>query len=163
MGRPPLLQIGIIYHKTTLFSRDGGKSMAEILKPGERLIYAGCAALRAPDGTRISAVPQYIIAPAGETGPYCTEELRDNERLVMVGTEHCERKSAEERYAAELAGRPMPPQADGKPLYIKVRESEVDQRTALSEGEKELYSDFAVALLPKFKQYMDGVEAASLA
>jgi len=57
--------------------------MVELLKPHERLVYAGTTALRAPDGTPLESVPQYMIVSADEAEPASVAELREDERLCV--------------------------------------------------------------------------------
>lgn len=45
------------------------------------------------------------------------------------------------------------------PLYIKVPASTVNPNSGLSAGEEELLDDIAAVLVPRFKQYIDGIEA----
>jgi hypothetical protein len=87
------------------------------LKKNERLVFAGNAALRAPDGTPLPSVPQFVIVGVDEaTGSVA--ELKDNERLILAGRVFTDKQRAEERFAALKAGREQPPREVGTPLYV---------------------------------------------
>ena len=75
------------------------------LKENERLVFAGTVALRAPNGELRPAVPQYMIKPAAEADPAHAREVGENERVVFGGQMFTDRKRAEERFAALVAGR----------------------------------------------------------
>ena len=88
------------------------------LKKGERLVYAGEAAIRAPNGTPLPAVPQYVIRAAADSSGQ-SAPLKKTERLILAGHELPEKKRAEERYDALKAGQKcLPREAGGIPLYI---------------------------------------------
>jgi hypothetical protein len=88
------------------------------LKKNERLIFAGHTALRAPDGTPLPAVPQFVIVSAEEANPAHVTPLGKNERLILAGRVFTDRKRAEERFAALKAGHEAPPREEGTPLYV---------------------------------------------
>lgn len=106
------------------------------LKKGERLVYAGETALRAPDGTLLNAVPQYMIVPESEADPSAVKGMKENERLVPIGTVG-ERKRAEERFAALKAGKTPPPRENITTLYIKEEVTKINPKTRLSQAEEQ--------------------------
>ena len=129
------------------------------LKDDERLVYAGQTALRAPNGALLPAVPQYRIVPAEEADPACVVDLKDDERLVMVGTIHNDKKAAEERFAALKKGRECPPLAHGIPLYVKERAENINPKTHLSAGEEQACEPLIKDLVSAFAAHMREVKA----
>ena len=126
--------------------------MIGLLQPNERLVHAGQTALRAPDGTPLENVPQYMIVPADEADPASVVELKDSECLVVAGTVHNARKAAEDRFAAAKVGHACPC-ADGTLLYIKDAASYVDKRTGLSAGEEKACEALVGDMLAAFAIY----------
>lgn len=120
------------------------------LKKNQRLIYAGETALRAPDGSPLPAVPQYMIVTVDEADPACVVELQKNETLVVAGTVHNDKKTAEERFAALKAGREQAARADGIPLYIKEDAENINPKTRLSESEEKACEPLIGDLLTEF-------------
>ena len=114
------------------------------LRKNQRLVYAGEAALRAPDGTAIHSIPQYKIVSADEADPNCIADLQDGERLVLAGVVHNDREAAQERFAALKAGTANPPKISGTPLYIKVSGASISTKSHLSK-EEEKACDFIVS------------------
>ncbi len=116
------------------------------LKKGEYLTYAGTTALRAPDGTPLPAVPQYMI-----TRDSSGISLQKNERLILVGHAFTDKKKAEERFAALQAGRKAPAREVGTPLYVIDDVEKVDANAqeqhcitqALAKDLAELFSVYA--------------------
>lgn len=107
------------------------------LKKNERLVYAGNTALRAPDGTPLSAVPQYMIVPVDEAEPANIVELGDNERLVYGGRVFNNKRAAEERFAALKAGQTQSRRDIGTPLYFIEDAANIDPKTGRTyESEK---------------------------
>ena len=133
--------------------------MATFLKPGEILIQAGATALRAPDGKRLEAVPQYIIAgidpgaASGDVAAYTVATLQAGEHLVTVGTVHSAREAAEARYAAALAGRANPC-ADGTPLYIKEAAANMG-KSGLSKSEEKTADELIDDLITIYTQVQE--------
>ena len=107
------------------------------LEKNERLVYAGEIALRAPNGTPLPAVPQYIIVPVEQADPATVAEVGENERLVYGGRVFTDRQRAEERFAALKAGREQPPREVGTPLYLIEGVENIDPKTGRThESEK---------------------------
>lgn len=129
------------------------------LKENQRLVYAGETALRAPDGTPLPAVPQYMIVSVDEADPAFVAELQDNERLILAGTVHNERISAEERFAALKAGQAQPPRAAGIPLYIKEDAENINPKTRLSESEEKACEPLIGDLVSAFSVQMRKMKA----
>ena len=132
--------------------------MRSILKPNERLVYAGVTAIRAPDGNPLKGVPQYQIKPAHETDPISVVSLQMGERLIVAGTEHTEREAAQMRFAASMEGNTQSC-ADGKPLYIKEAIEKGGKETGLSLGEEktcDLLIDDLVAIYTLQRRAMEG-------
>jgi len=108
-------------------------------------VYAGEATLRTPSGTPLEGVPQYLIVAVDAADPPFSSEVTSSEaahtqepgsgeQLITIGTIHCNRTNAEERFAAALAGQAAP-QADGTPLYIKEPTTSTEE-SDLSKGEE---------------------------
>ena len=127
------------------------------LKKNERLIHAGYTALRAPAGTLLESVPQYMIVPADEADPAATVKLRKSEVLVIVGQVNNDLSAAKERYAAALRGEKPKRVVDGKTLYIKVEARDIDPETGLSSGERHAIHNMALAMTPLFEKYVDNL------
>lgn len=107
------------------------------LDKNERLVCAGTVALRAPDGTPLPAVQQYIIVGVDEADPAAAHEVKENQRLVYGGRVFTDRQSAEERFAALKAGREQPPREVGTPLYLIEDMENIDPKTGRTlESEK---------------------------
>jgi len=109
-----------------------------LLQPNERLVCVGKTALRAPDGTPLEGVPQYMIVQADKADPAAVEALRENERLIVAGTVHTDHRAAEARFAALQAGREYQPPEDGTPLYIIEPAENVNRKTRLSAAEEKV-------------------------
>lgn len=120
------------------------------LKKNQRLVYAGETALRAPDGTPLPTVPQYMIVSAEQADPACVVELQDNERLIVAGTIHNDKKTAEERFAALKAGQAQAARADVTPLYIKESAENISPKSRMSEGEEKACEPLIADLLSAF-------------
>jgi len=133
--------------------------MTEFLQQHERIVYAGKTALRAPDGTPLEAVPQYMIVSVDEADPASVCVLRENDRLVMVGTVHADRRAAEERYAAMLEGRACP-RADGVPIYIKESAENINAKSGLSLEEEKACKPLVDDLVAAFAAVMHGEKEA---
>lgn len=119
--------------------------MAITLKPNQRLMFDDYTRIRAPDGTLLPQVPQYVIVDVSEADPDRVEVLKKGEILEHIGGK---------------AGR----SPDGKflpstPLYKKVKASEVNPQSGSSKGEETLVADMAKVFAWRFKQYVDGVKA----
>ena len=123
------------------------------LRKNQRLVYAGEAMLRAPDGTAMHSIPQYMNVAADEADPDCITYLQNDECLVLAGVVHNDRKAAKERFDALKAGTANPPKISGTPLYIKVSETSISTKSQLSE-EEEKACDFIVS------DFMDMFSAA---
>lgn len=107
------------------------------LDKNERLVCAGTVALRAPDGTALPAVQQYIIVSDDETDHATTHAIKENQRLVCGGRVFTDRQRAEERFAALKAGREQPPREVGTPLYLIEDAADIDPKTGRThESEK---------------------------
>lgn len=126
------------------------------LRKNERLVYAGKTALRAPDGTPLPAVPQFIIVSADKTDPTRVTPLGKNERLILAGHMLNERKRAEERFAALKAGRKPPRQDIGAPLYIV---EDKEKTTANTEEQNSINADLAKYITTLFSLHMRKVGA----
>ncbi len=132
-----------------------------LLKEGERLIYAGETALRAPNGTPLPSVPQFMIIPSAEADPAAAVTLKADERLVLTGTIHNERKTAEERFAALKAGREKCPVADGIPLYTIEDAVNINPKTRLSSAEEQSIEPLIGDMLEAFATQMRKIKALS--
>jgi len=107
------------------------------LHENERLIQAGTVALRAPDGSPLPAVPQYIIVHVDEADTAAAREVQENERVLYGGVVFNDKKRAEERFAALKAGREQPPREIGTPLYFIDGAENVNPTTGrTAEGDK---------------------------
>ncbi len=117
------------------------------LEKNERLVCAGTVELRAPNGTLLPTVQQYIIVSFNEADPACITEVEENKRLVLGGCVFTDRKRAEERFAALKAGREQPPREIGTPLYFQEDAENINPKTERThEGDKiikALSKDFA--------------------
>ena len=101
------------------------------LKENERLVYAGTAPLRAPNGTPLPAVPQYMIVSIEEADPAAVVNLQKNDRIVLAGLILHEKKRSEERFAAIKAGRVPPPEEGSIPLYMLMDAENINPKTGL--------------------------------
>lgn len=128
------------------------------LKDNERIVYAGKAVLRTPDGKPLPAVPQYRIVPVDETDPACIVELKDNERLIMAGKVN-DMKSARERYAAKIAGRELPPWVVDTSLYFIVDAENINPKTGLTYEDEEACKELAKDLANTFAMEMRKIKA----
>ena len=99
------------------------------LKKNERLVYAGETALRAPDGSLLPSVPQYVIVSLEEADPAAVAKIKSNERIVLAGRVYNHKLKAEERFAAMKAGRKVPPKEESTPLYILLDKAQVNPKT----------------------------------
>ncbi len=120
------------------------------LKKNERLVYAGETALRAPDGTPLPSVPQFVIVGVDEAAGGVVE-LQKNERLILAGRVFNQKKRAEERFAALKAGREQPPREVGTPLYV------IENVETLNQNEREqesLNADIAKDITALFSLHM---------
>jgi hypothetical protein len=133
--------------------------MIGALKPNERLVRDGFASCRAPDGTPLSEVPQYIIVAGSEADPACVEPLRKNERLILAGTAQTDRANAEARFEALLAGREQPPRAGVLPIYIKERARNTNPKTGLSMAEERAVEPIVNELAEAFGHAMRELRA----
>jgi hypothetical protein len=129
------------------------------LKPNERLVRTGKTDLRAPDGTPLPAVPQYMIVAVEDADPACVEPLGADERLILAGTAQTERANAEDRYAAMLAGREQPPRAGGVPFYIKEGAENINPKTGLSLEEEKAVEPLIGDMVDAFGQYARKMKA----
>jgi len=111
--------------------------MPGILNANKKLINAGEAMMRMADGTIMRGVPQYTLTE--KSAPGAAVPLRKNERLVMIGSVHADRKASEKRFAEALAGRKVKPKFDGTPLYIKEAIGSSD--SVLSSGEQKALNE----------------------
>ncbi|MDR1668811.1 MAG: hypothetical protein LBR76_02495 [Oscillospiraceae bacterium] len=125
------------------------------LKPNERLIFAGNAALRAPDGTPLPAVPQFMVVQADEADPASVIQVGENERLILAGHMLTDRKRAEERYAALKAGKEAPPPEIGTPLYMI---ADKDGFNANEEEQNAINADIAKDIARLFGLHMRRIE-----
>ena len=130
------------------------------LKKNERLIYAGNAPLRAPNGEPLPAVPQYIIVAADEADPAAVREVQKGERVALVGKAFNDYKSAEERFAALKAGRATSPPEVGVPLYILTGAESVNPTKGLTHGQEQACADIAKDLTATFAMHMRKIKAA---
>jgi len=73
--------------------------------------------------------------------------LKANERLVCVG----------QTALRAPDGMPLP----AVPMYVIVKEQDIDPKSRLSTSEIDLHSDIASELALLFKKYVDGVEKLS--
>ncbi|GHV35797.1 hypothetical protein FACS18949_14470 [Clostridia bacterium] len=131
------------------------------LKENERLVYAGKTALRAPDGTPLPAVPQYMIVPIGAPAAAHAVELADNERLILAGRVYHEKQTAEERFSALKARWEQPPREDGTPLYIKEGAENVNPKTGQTSKTEKAINALATDLLATFAVQMRKIKAAA--
>lgn len=115
------------------------------LKKGERLVYAGDTALRAPNGKLLPSVPQFVIVSATEMPPNArVADLQKTERPVLVGRVYNEKQSAEERFAALKAGREPPPEkVDGVPLYVVEDAANINKKTGLTQDQEAIHTGIA--------------------
>jgi len=124
--------------------------MTTFLQPHERFVYTGAISIRGPDGTPLDNVPQYVIrdrseaAPGSDTGPACADDIN----LITVGTFHTDFKTAKERYAAALAGKPNM-YFDGSPIYAAVDTEEINLDTGLTNEEERTYLDLITKVVNK--------------
>lgn len=129
------------------------------LKKNECLIYVGETALRAPDGTLLPSVPQYMIVNINEADSSAVVKLEKNERLILIGTTFNEKKYAEERFAALKAGRECPPREAGINLYIKEDIGNINHKIGMSNTEEKAAASLADDLLSIFAMQMRKIEA----
>lgn len=131
------------------------------LKKNERLVYAGDTALRAPNGTPLPSVPQFVIVTAPPQGAPVTE-IEKTERLILAGRVYPEKKHAEERFAALKAGRECPPkEAGGIPLYV-VEDAEKFNKAGFMPGDEKINAELAAELTDIFAFQMRAHRAAAL-
>ena len=111
------------------------------LKKGEALVYAGETALRAPDGTLLPSVPQFVIAAIDTAAPARVATVGKNERVVLAGHIYRHKQNAEERFAAMKAGRKVPPKEEKTAIYIITDAENIHPKTGLPiETGKALYA-----------------------
>lgn len=101
------------------------------LKKNQKLVYAGETALRAPDGTPLPSVPQYMIVNVEEADPAAVATVKKNDRIILAGRIFNHKQKAEERFAAMKAGREIPPKEENIPLYILTDAENVNPKTGL--------------------------------
>jgi len=127
------------------------------LAKNERLVQAGTVALRAPDGTPLPAVPQYIIVPADKADPAAIRAVRKNERLLYGGQILDGRGRAEERFDALKEGRKQPPRETGTPFYFIENAAKADPKTGRTAKENKiiitLSTEFAAAISAQIKEW----------
>jgi hypothetical protein len=128
------------------------------LKKNERLVFAGNAMLRGPDGKILQNVPQYMIVNADEADPEAVVAVKKNQRVILAGEVFNDLQAARERFdAAEKAGRrPSPPplKEKGIPLYILEDEENVDPKTGLTHEEQRAIKALTKDLLAVFAAQM---------
>ncbi len=134
--------------------------MIKLLNDNQRLVYAGETALRAPDGTPLPSVPQYMIVSADEADPTCVVELKENERLIVVGTIHNGKKAAEERFAALKMGQVQTAKKDCTPLYIKENANNINPKSRMSVGEEKACEPLIEDLVSVFASQMRELKAS---
>lgn len=127
------------------------------LKKNERLVFAGNTALRAPDGTPLPSVPQFVIIGVDEAAAGGVVELQKNERLILAGRVFNEKQRAEERFAALKAGREQPPREVGTPLYII---EDVENLNQNEQEQESINADLAKDITALFSLYMRKEKAA---
>ena len=101
------------------------------LKENECLVRVGHIELRAPDGTPLPSLPQYIIVSVERADPAAIATVKENERIVLVGHYLRNKKNAEERFAAMKAGREIPPKEEVIYLYIITDIENIDPQSGL--------------------------------
>ena len=122
--------------------------MITTLKPNERLVPAGETAFRAPDGTPLPGEPQYTIADGTEPAAAAVA-LQADERLVMVGSVHTDRKASMARYELAKAGKNRPT-FDGRALYVKEAVCGGDKPGGLSAAGRKVCDGLVGDLLSEF-------------
>lgn len=128
------------------------------LNKNQRLVCAGQMPLRAPDGKPLAAVPVYKVVPAEDVGANSIiEDLLENERLVLVGTEQ-NKATAEERYNAFMADK-VRHKSHATPLYIKDTTDGTSHDTGLTESEKQALNPLIGDMLCAFSAAMREKEA----
>lgn len=126
----------------------------KVLKPNQKLVYAGTAELRAPNGTPLQSVPQYMIVSETVAEPSRVVELHPNECLVVAGSLNTNRKSAKERFADLKSGREAKSDDDSIPLYIKESLDNMNVKTRLSNVEEEVCDLLIGDLVSEFSRQM---------
>ncbi|MCL2220838.1 MAG: hypothetical protein FWC20_00750 [Oscillospiraceae bacterium] len=129
------------------------------LKKNERLVYAGDAPVRAPNGEFLPAVPTFAIVSTETVDPVNVVKLKKNERIVYAG-EVLELKNAKERFEALKAGREKPPQESGTPLYIITDASNVNDKKGVTHEQDKECKEIARYFTPAFEMSMRKKRAA---
>ena len=109
-----------------------------VLTKNERLVFAGTAALRAPDGSLLPAVPQYMIVDASKADPAKTATLRKGERLVQAGSVHS-------RGARQKTSK----------LFIKETAENIGRSTGLTQTEEKTCDTIVADMLAAFAAIMN--------
>jgi hypothetical protein len=133
------------------------------LKKNERLVYAGDAMLRGPDGAIIPNVPQYAIVSASEADPEAVATVGKNERVILAGKIFDGLRNARERFAAKKAGLPMPPKEEGTPLYVLEGAESVNPKTGFTHEEERAIRALGKDMLTAFSMQMRERGAAGFA
>ena len=120
--------------------------MTTTLNPNKKLIHAGDALMRLPSGELLKGTPQYTTVDI--TAPDAAVTLKSNERLIMVGSVHTDRKASEKRFAEAAAGRKVQSKFDGVPLYIK--ETVEKDGSGLSAGERKILDELVCDFMTLF-------------
>jgi len=132
------------------------------LKENERLISAGFADLRAPNGEPLRDVPLYTIISVEETEAAEVREAGENERIILAGRIFGDKKASEERFAALKAGREPAPREEGAPLYILEDAKYINPETGLTTKEEssirilsgDLCEEFAMHMIDTIEQIL---------
>ena len=101
------------------------------LKNNEGLICVGNIELRAPDGTPLPSMAQYIKVSIEKADPAAIATVGADERIILAGRVSCHKQKAEERFAAMKAGREIPPKEESIALYIITDAANIDPETDL--------------------------------
>lgn len=126
------------------------------LKKHEKLQYAGETALRAPDGSLLPSVPQFIIVSDADTPSDYT--LQKGERLILAGHIFNEKKKAEQRFADLKAGRKPEPREKGAPFYV-VEDSKKVDKNGFSRWDHYHNSEIAKVVAEIFAQVVEAQNA----
>lgn len=135
--------------------------MVRKLKPNEKLVFDGYAALRAPDGKLIENIPQYIIT----TENLESVEVNKNEAIVLAGirtTRGAKQKICDCYTEAILDGlKPKMPDNCTEELFIKVDKSEISKKSQLTEREETSCREIVSFMAKKFNQTTKEMEKLS--
>jgi len=121
------------------------------LNKSERLVFAGNAVLRAPNGEPLTAVPQYIIVPADKADPTAITEIESGKQLVCGGLLFTDKQRAEERFAALKAGRALPLKEPGTPLCFMEDVSNCNPKTGRTHGSEGIIHSLSEAFAEMFE------------